>query len=118
MLSSVLERFRAAPKPWLYAAFALAALAAMLLTSRMPRTTAERTPLEARMERILSGIDGVGTVSVMVTQGDGDAVTGVLLVCDGEVSPRAGIRLQRAVQTLLDVDLEDVSVIGACGECF
>lgn len=118
MTSSVFERLRGAPKTWLFAALALAALAALLLTNRAPVSSEARSPLELRLERILSGIEGVGRVSAMVAQDDGGAVTGVLLVCDGEVGLRAGLRLQRAVQTLLDVDLEDISVIGAGDDSF
>ena len=113
MFATALERLRGASKPWIYAAVALAALAALLLLNRQPAPAGERQPLEVRLEQILSEIDGAGSVSAMIAQDGEGAVTGVLVVCGGSVTLRTALRMQQAVQTLLGVDLDRISVIGA-----
>ena len=111
-MSSLWERLRAAPKVGVFAGVALAAVLALLLAKPGGEGDAARSPLERRLERILSGIEGVSDVRVMVTEGENGAVDGVLIVCGHMDGLRAGLRVQRAVQALLNLELDRISVMG------
>ena len=118
MTPSLWERLRAAPRVALYAGVALAAALALLLVRPGQGGDAARSGLERRLERMLSGVDGVSGVRVMVTEDESGAVEGVLIVCRRMDGLRAGLRLQRAVRALLDVDLERISVMSGGTDLF
>ena len=73
--------------------------------------------LESRLERILSGIDGAGSVQVMVTEDGGGNITGALVVAEELEDATAYLNLLNAVTTLLDVESGQVEIIGRAG-CF
>ena len=66
---------------------------------------------EARMQRILSKIDGAGRVSVMIARDDGGSCTGVVVVASGAEDVAVMLRLQRAVQALTDLELSQIEIV-------
>lgn len=77
--------------------------------------------LERRLERILSEIDGVGSVSVMITlensvnESDASssmAVKGVIVVADGADNLKVKAELIDAVKTVLSVEPSKINVFG------
>lgn len=112
------ERLRGARGVELLAALAVAALLALaLLRGVGGRSAPERTELEARLESILSEIDGAGQVRAMVTQDGEGRATGALIVATQLDSVKTYLNLQGAVATLLEVDLSRVEIVGRDG-CF
>ena len=110
------DRLRGARRIELVAALVLAALLALMLLSGSngPRE-ALKTPLETRLERILSRIEGVGRVSAMITEDADGNVAGVLIVADGLEDVSAYLRVQRAVLSLLETEADRVEIIGRRG---
>ncbi len=110
------DRMRGARGIELLVALAVAALIALALLHGVGgRNTPEKTELEARLERILSGIDGAGEVRAMVTQDCEGNVTGALIVANDLEDVSAYLSLQSAVTTLLEVDLSKVEIVGRGG---
>lgn len=66
---------------------------------------------EARMERLLSGIDGAGKVSVMIAQGSDGEIGGVVVVSSGADDIRVKLELQRVVRTLTGLELEKIEIV-------
>ena len=110
------DRMRGARGIELLVALAVAALIALALLHGVGgRNTPEKTELEARLERILSGIDGAGEVRAMVTQDGEGNVTGALIVANDLEDVSAYLSLQGTVATLLEVDLSKVEIVGRGG---
>lgn len=65
---------------------------------------------EARLERILSEIEGAGRVKVMLTY-DGDAVQGCVAAAEGADEIAVVLKLQRAVQTLTNLELNRIEIV-------
>ena len=113
MAKAVFEWLRGARRIGLYAALVGLALLALICLRNLPSTPhAEKTALETRLERILVQLEGVDEVSAMVTESDEGTVTGVVIVAEGLKDVRAYLQIQRAVQTLLDIDCSRISIIG------
>lgn len=117
MMNGLLDRLRGARRIEFFAALALLALLALLVLGRGGGTGdgAEGTELEARVERILSGIDGVGRVSAMITQDADGRATAALIVADGLEDVQTWLTLQSAVSTLLELDTGQIEIIGKNG---
>ena len=111
--SAIADRLRGARRIETVAVLALAALLAlMLLGGRDGVRDAQKTTLERRLERILSGIGGTGHVSAMVTEDGDGGVSGVLIVADGLEDVTTYLRVQRAVLALLETEPDRVEIIG------
>ena len=107
------NRLRGARRIELFAAMVLAALLALvLLNGCVGSREAVRTPLEGRLERILSRIEGVGRVSAMITEDGEGGVAGVVIVADGLEDISTCLRVQRAVLSLIDIEADRVEIIG------
>ena len=72
----------------------------------------EATALEERLARILSGIDGVGNATVMVSEENGKAVSAVI-VFDGADSILTRIRVIDAAAIALGISREYILVYPA-----
>ena len=68
------------------------------------------------MERILSDIDGTGSVSVMITEDSGGQVTGALIVASALEDVQTCLNLQSAVSKLLGIDADRIEIIGRDGQ--
>ena len=112
MAKALLERLRGARRIELFAALALAALLALILMKADFPPAEQKTELEARVERILTKIEGAGRVSAMITQDAEGGVTGALIVADGLNDMGTYLKLQRAVESLLEVDASRIEIIG------
>ena len=118
MFNDWLRKLRGARHIELYVALVLAAIMGLMLLSGGSENSApEKTPLESRMERILSRIEGVGRVSVMVAQNEDGEATGVVIVADRIDDVPTYLRLQRAVLSLVETAPDRVEIIGRRG-CF
>ena len=69
---------------------------------------------EARMQRILSRIEGAGQVTVMLSGADG-AVEGAVVAASGAGDARVVLELQRAVRALTGLDLEKIEIVKSKG---
>ena len=116
MPKALWERLRAARGVEVLAAVALLALLALILSGGGGgKPASEKTELEARLERILSLVDGAGDVRAMVTQDGEGSVTGAVIVAGGEANVRTLLDLQSAVTTLLEIDASRVEIIFSKG---
>ena len=111
MARGLWERLRAARSAWLLAVLALIALLALLLPGN-GAPTAGSTPLEARLERILSPIVPNGGVSAMIREDGEGNVIGAVIVAEGLKDVATGLELERAAMTLLQIDATQVEIIG------
>ena len=113
IIERIRERLRGARRLELYAAaVALALLGLIALRSAPGGVTVQRTELEARLERVLSRIDGAGAVSAMINEDADGTVIGAVVVADGLSGVRAYLQLQRAVRAALDIEVSRVTIIG------
>lgn len=90
----------------------LAMMAALLLILMDNRPKYENeTPLELRLQAILSGVMGVGDVRLMINEAPSGEVIGVCVLSDAADDVAAVLRIQRAVQTALGIDNDRIEVI-------
>ena len=66
---------------------------------------------ELRMQRILSKIEGAGKVYVMIANGADGECSGVLVVAPGAENVEVMLRMQRAVQALTNLDLDQIEIV-------
>lgn len=100
----------------------------LLPSGEIPTQKAELTALESRLARVLSAVEGAGSVEVIIhmdqetvapagafTVGTGTQTeakpNGVIVVADGASELHVRISLARAVQTLLDLPASAVEVL-------
>ena len=92
---------------WIAAA-AICALLALSLGDG--RDTGSASESEARLERVLSRIEGVGRVTVMLA-GEEDAPTGAVVAASGADDVRVALELQRSIRALTGLDLERIEIV-------
>ena len=112
-MKTLMERLRGARHIELIFGITLLALLTLMLTNE--RTTGKidvgASPLELRLERLLSGIEGVESVRVMITEDENGNARGAVIVTDDVLSLRSTLQIQGAVQTLLEIDASKVNII-------
>ena len=81
----------------------------LMLSSFGRESGGEPTELEARMERVLSKIDGAGEVNVLLTEKDGKT-QGALIVAEGAGDLSVRLAVRQAVSTLLGIENERIDV--------
>lgn len=118
MLNHLRDRLRVLGAVWPILAALLIALALLQWTGAQKETPAKSaaSPLEKRLEALLSQIDGAGEVRVMVTESETGGIVGAVVITGGKLSMLTYLNLQSAVQTLLDIDMSRIRVIGGPGE--
>ena len=72
-------------------------------------TVTDKSSTEQRLEAILSTIEGVGEISVFVTENDGE-VEGVVIVCQGADSIMTRNDILNAVSTALNVNKNIIAI--------
>ena len=92
------------------ALLAVAAVAACALL--LGRVGGGETDIEARMEAVLSQVEGAGRVRVLVSRSENGRAAGAVIVAEGADSVRVMLELQRAATALLDLEPEAVEVLG------
>ena len=116
-LTGLRDALRGARHLRLYAVVALVGILGILWLNGVGAPSGpEKTPLEARLERLLGQIDGAGKVSAMVVQDEQGGVTGAVIVVDRIRDMRTYLKLQTSVQALLDVGLDRIRIIPGEGE--
>ena len=105
------------------AALALACILVLSAGGRQGGETAQTgTALEARLERVLSAIEGAGRVRVMIREESRAEVSafapqqeasaeGVVIVCEGADEMRVRLALEQAAQALLGVPYSRIQVV-------
>ena len=69
------------------------------------------TQLEMRMENVLGCMEGAGEVRVLVNEGAGGTVVGVVVVAQGAKDLRVAMALEQAVQALMNIDAAQIEVL-------
>ena len=119
VLRRTLDRLRGARSvEWALLAVGLAA-GLLLLTRAESMPGAASTPLEARMESVLSCVAGAGRVRVLVHSKEDAAAfdaasapaSGVIVVAEGAGNVRVELELLEAVRALLGVDSERIEIL-------
>lgn len=105
----VFSRFRKNGAAALIVVLACCALL-YLLPDASKQETDTPTPLEARLEEVVSHIEGAGRVRSMIRE-DESGIAGVLIVCEGAEDIAVRLRVQTAVCTLLGVENNRISVV-------
>ena len=95
---------------WLAVAAAVCVLLMLGMGSGGKQETVS-TAEEIRMERILRGIEGVKSVSVMISYNEQQEKSGVVVAASGQDDIRTMLELQRAVQTLTGLDLNHIEIV-------
>ena len=110
------EKLRGARKlEWLLLLVAACVAALVLTQNPGGETAAQSTELEARLERVLSAVDGAGDVRAMVTERE-EEIVGVVIVAEGAGQVRVRLSLMQAARALLNVDLDRIEVIEMRGD--
>ena len=71
--------------------------------------SADLTPTEIKLTRILSEIDGVGKAEVMINEGS-KGIEGVIIVCEGAYNIMTRNDIINAVATALGVDRGNIAI--------
>ncbi len=66
---------------------------------------------ERRMERVLSNIEGAGRVTVMLSGDEEAGYTGAVVASPGAGDIAVALQLQRAVQALTELELEEIEIV-------
>ena len=98
------ERLRGARGlEWLLLLVAVCVAALALTRGGGDSGAAQPTELEARLERVLSAVEGAGEVRAMVAE-EGGAVAGVVIVAAGAEDVGVRLSLMQAARALLGVE--------------
>lgn len=87
-------------------------LAIAVINGTGPKTDG-MTDAERRMCAVLSGIDGAGSVRVMIAENADGVCTGVVVVADGARNMETYLTIQRAVRALTGIDAERIEIVTA-----
>ena len=91
-----------------------AAAVCALLAIALGGTDSGSDGVEARMERVLSRIEGAGRVTVMLSGAEG-APEGAVVAAGGAGDVRVMLELQRAVRALTGLELEKIEIVKSKG---
>ena len=72
-------------------------------------STQEKSVKEQKLTSILSSIEGVGATDVMINE-SGDAITGVIIVCEGANNIMTRNNILNAVSTALCIDKKIIAI--------
>ena len=108
-MKQLFETIRAAR--WLELAIAAGLVCVLIVLALGSTNGSAASDEEARMQRILSRIDGAGRVSVMLARNDAGECTGVVVVASGAEDVKVMLRLQRAVHALTNLELSQIEIV-------
>lgn len=87
----------------------------LLLCLNNPAQVAQDEGDEARMQRLLSCIEGAGKVSVMIAEDENGCIRGAVVAAQGAEDVRVALEMQRAIQALTGLDLNQIEIIKSGG---
>lgn len=89
----------------------IAAVAALFLSGldNSDDKASLRTESERRLISVLQSIDGIGTVDAMIVENN--AESRVLIIAEGVEDVGVYLNIQRAVQTLCDIELSSIEIV-------
>ncbi len=87
-------------------------LAIALLNGSVAKTDG-MTDAERRMCAVLAGIDGAGSVRVMIAENSDGKCAGVVVVADGARNMKTYLTIQRAVRALTGIDADRIEIVEA-----
>ena len=109
MLAGIAKRLKGARRLEIF--IIVAAVAAAALISMKTPGSESVSPMEARMERVLSAIDGAGRVNVLINENEEGSILGVLVVADGAGDMTVRMRLMSAVKATLGADMSQIEIV-------
>ena len=74
------------------------------------RTSTADATTDSELSAILSGIEGAGNTSVLVTYDRSGALVGVIVVSEGAADATVAVRLMRAVQTATGAEMDRIQI--------
>ena len=89
----------------------LAAVAVLLVLTLGGGEESGGSGLEERLERILSSIEGAGTVSVMLSTDADGSCTGAVIATRAADELNVALQMQRAVQTVTGLELSKIEIV-------
>ena len=113
-MKRILEAFRAARKIEIVLVLVFIAVMAVIVLDKGNFAVSGANSEEMRLERLLNHIECAGNLEVMLSGGDGE-YRSCVVVADGANDMRVVLKLQRAVQAALDIPLEDIEIIPSGG---
>jgi hypothetical protein len=90
----------------------MACAAVLIVMGGAQEAGGSATQLERRMESVLSCVEGAGKVRVLVNETPQGTVHGVLVVAQGADDLRVAMALERAVRALLNIESEQIEILG------
>ena len=109
IFGAIKQSLHSARKIEIFLLIAAAAIAALIFISGDNDTTGN--DLEIRTEEILECIGGVGKTKVVINSTAEGEIKGVLIVAEGAGSIRTYLEMQKAVSTLLGIDINNIEII-------
>lgn len=111
MAAKIMDHFRGSRKvEWFAAAAFLALILLIVLNGQTPDKTT-KTDLELRLESTLSCVNGIDSINAMITEKEDGTIAGILIVAAGDFGIKTQIEMQKAVETLLDIEINRISII-------
>lgn len=109
-MKQLIEAFKSARKTEII--LIVSAICALLLCLAGASPKSEiTTPEEERMQRILSRIDGAGSVRVMLSSNEDGEHRGAIVVAPGAEEIEVQLKLQQAIHTLTGLELDQIEVV-------
>lgn len=87
----------------------------LLLCLNNPAQDMQESGEEARMQRLLSRIEGAGKVSVMIAEDAEGCIRGAVVAAQGAEDVRVALEMQRAIQALTGLELNQIEIIKSGG---
>lgn len=113
-MKRITEAFKGARKLEWVLALILVAIAVVILLEQGISPGSVASEDELRLERLLSQIDGTGQVSVLLSGKEGE-YNGCVVIAEGADDVRIFLKLQRAIQTAMNIPAENIEIIATEG---
>lgn len=112
MLERIRDTLRGARHIELIVLIVLIALIGLVFLNRMDVSVdADKTPVESRLEDILSHLDGVKSPAVMVSESSDGDILGVVVIAQGAESIQNRLNIENTIRTLLNIDTTNIEII-------
>ena len=113
-MKRIMEALRAARKIEIVLVLVFIAVLAVIVMDQGSLTASDAGSEEARLEKILSSIEGAGRVNIMLSGTDG-AYRSCVVIAEGGDDMRIILKIQRAVQAATEIPPEKIEIIASGG---